>query len=112
MSINFKRFNYTNGSYADVGRFCIFKSYSTLIAVYDHKNSIMYKDKYFYSRSTSKQYTQWARQVIGIEPNNKEWQKYYLILCESEKIVELVDLIEKYGNKTNINNDVMKQPKE
>lgn len=31
-----------------------FQSYSTLIAVYDHKNDTMYTDKDFYSRTTSK----------------------------------------------------------
>lgn len=113
MSLNFKRLDYTNGSYADVGRFSIFKSYSTLIAVYDWRHQIMYKDKYYYSSSTSRQYSRWARQHIGVEPlYDKEWKKQHLIECESEKIVELVGLIEKYGEATNINNDVMQQQKQ
>lgn len=112
MSLNFKRLDYTNGSYADVGRFSIFKSYSTLIAVYDWRHQIMYKDKYRYSCSTSRQYNRWAREKIGIEPTDKNFIKNNLILCESEKIVELVGLIEKYGQKLNINNDVMKEPKQ
>lgn len=35
-------------------RFTAFQSYSTLIAVYDHKNDTLYQDENFYSRTTSK----------------------------------------------------------
>lgn len=112
MSIEFERLDYTNGSYANVGRFSIFKSYSTLIAVYDWKNRKMYKDKYYYSSSTSRQCNRWARDIIGVEPNDKNFKKNNMILCESEKIVELVGLIEKFGQELNINDDVMKQPKQ
>lgn len=112
MSLNFKRLYYTNGSYADVSRFSIFKSYSTLIAVYDWRHQIMYKDKYYYSSSTSRQCNRWAREIIGVEPNDKNFKKNNTILCESEKIVELVGLIEKYGQELNINNDIMQQPKQ
>lgn len=35
-------------------RFTAFQSYSTLIAVYDHENDVMYQDKEKYSHTTSK----------------------------------------------------------
>lgn len=35
-------------------RFTVFQSYSTLIAVYDHENDVIYKDKEKYSHTTSK----------------------------------------------------------
>ena len=38
----------------EYGNFTAFQSYSTLIAVYDSKNDILYQDENFYSRTTSK----------------------------------------------------------
>lgn len=35
-------------------RFTAYQSYSTLIAVYDHENDVMYQDKERYSHTTSK----------------------------------------------------------
>lgn len=35
-------------------RFTAFQSYSTLIAVYDHENDVLYQDENYYSRTTSK----------------------------------------------------------
>ena len=38
----------------EFGNYTAFQSYSTLIAVYDHKNDTLYQDENFYSRTTSK----------------------------------------------------------
>lgn len=39
---------------AEFGNYTAFQSYSTLIAVYDHKNDTLYQDENFYSVTTSK----------------------------------------------------------
>lgn len=44
----------TNQFIIEYGNFTAFQSYSTLIAVYDHKNDTLYQDENFYSRTTSK----------------------------------------------------------
>lgn len=38
----------------EYNRFTAFQSYSTLIAVYDHENDVLYQDENYYSRTTSK----------------------------------------------------------
>jgi len=38
----------------EYGNYTAFQSYSTLIAVYDHKNDTLYQDENFYSHTTSK----------------------------------------------------------
>lgn len=43
-------------------RFTAFQSYSTLIAVYDHENDVMYTDKEKYSCTTSKYLNMFIRE--------------------------------------------------
>lgn len=89
--INFTRLYYTNGSYARVNGWHIFKSYNTFIGCYDITNKIMYKDKYFYSSSTSRQFNRFCRDILGVEPTDKNWKKNNLQLCESEEITNLIN---------------------
>lgn len=46
----------------EFGNFTAFQSYTTLIAVYDHKNDTLYQDENFYSVTTSKYLNMFIKQ--------------------------------------------------
>lgn len=61
----------------------IFQSYQTIIAYYDKKENKIYKDKTFYSRTTSKYFSKFMR------------------MCPPSAIIELVDPFETEYEKNN-----------
>ena len=52
--LSYKGNKVANQLIIEYGNFTAFQSYSTLIAVYDHKNNTLYQDKERYSTTTSK----------------------------------------------------------
>lgn len=107
--MNFKRIKSRNCSMCQAGRYAIFKSYNTLIAVYDYKDNKMYKDSGYYSMTTSKQFSMWCREELSIDVHDKNFKKNILVLCSQNTISEIVRGIENYGNKLNLNADLIKE---
>lgn len=65
----------------EYGNYTAFQSYTTLIAVYDHKNDTLYQDENFYSVTTSKYLN------IFI----KEFQPLHISKVENSKLNKIIE---------------------
>lgn len=84
------RLAYTNGWYINVGHYCIFGSYNTYIALYDYNTGRIYKDEAYYSSSTSRQYNRWCREIIGLNPKDKEFIRLRLNLISNDVLCDYI----------------------
>lgn len=89
--LKFVQLNHMNAYYCYINGWIIFKSYNTIVALYDRTNNIMFKSDVFYSVTTSKQFTIFCREVLGINNNDKEWKKRCLQLVTEDEIQNLLN---------------------
>lgn len=86
--IKWRRLASTNSWYTKIQGFIIFKSYDTIIVIYDSLTGKILKNDNWYSVSTTRQKNRFYNEVLGIDRKNHE--KYLNIELASPQEVNNV----------------------